>query len=544
MILLPLIYTPTFAGAVTPLILPVQTPSINRTWNDVQLLYPDEYHNVSMLEEELENIQLNVPSLINVEEIGQSYHNFIINSVCITNENAPQQKAKTLVVAHHHGREKVTVEVALRFVLWLVNNYGVDDSITQFVDTQEIYVIPTLNPETLDWIYITGSPFLRKNMHPYDDDGDGLFDEDDFEDVDGDGRISLYEVYEKDGEGGLNWLYDYYEGIDSDGDGLVNEDVVGYVDINRNYDADWDLDHPSLTEPRSQQYHGTSPFSEPETRAFRDFALDHRFAMAYSLHTGINATLFARNAENNWAEEELYSLLWSDYQEILPPSFLTNPNYNPLSSKDAYMTTTPGGWETWMYASRECIVPISLEIYQNASALSEDLYFVREENATHVIKEYAGMFELFSPYESAINRLWLELLPSFEYLLEQTPRLSVQLNATSSDATAINVSLTATDLSPRINTINTVSIRLLNETVLESIPIIDADSVVTTDIELEFDDSLVTTNFQIEIGNEFVGFSRFSVNFIYGITYIPLVLGGVTVAVIAVVIVFIILRRR
>ncbi len=544
MMLLTLVYSPSFVGAETPLIIPVQSPSINRTWSDVSLLYPDAYHNVSMLEEELDNIQLSVPSLIKVEEIGQSYHNFIINSVCVTNENAPQQKSKTLVVAHHHGREKVTVEVALRFILWLVNNYGIDDDITQFVDTQEIYVIPTLNPETLDWIYITGSPFLRKNMHPYDDDGDGLFDEDDREDINGDGIMSLYEMYEKDGEGGLVWLYDYYEGIDNDGDGLVNEDFVGLVDLNRNYDANWGIDHPSLTNPLSQTYQGTSGFSEPETRAFRDFALEHDFAMAYSLHTGINGTFFPTNDTGLPADEELFSLIWDDLSDIMPSSYNRLNRYGAsMAGMSEDLAATPGGWDAWMYESRECLAPLSLEIYQNATGFSEEMYSVIFENDTHVIMEWRSLFEIFSPYESAINKLWLELIPTFEYLLEQTPRLSVQLNATSTSGTAINTSLTVTDLSPRIKTIDPVSIRLLNGTILGSIPSIDADSTVTTDVELQFDDSLAGTNFQIEIGNDYVGYSRFSINFIYGITYIPLVLGGVTVAVIAVVIIFIIRRR-
>jgi len=541
---LSLFFTPTIVEAANPLIAPITTPSVNRTWDNVSLLYPDQYHNNSMLMEEISIVQDSAPDVVDIEVIGESWYNEEIVSIRITNENSRQQKAKTLVVAHHHGREKVTVEIAIRFIFWLVNGYGTDDRITDFVDYQEIYIIPTLNPDALNYIYETGSPFLRKNMHPFDDDGDGLFDEDDREDMNDDGIISLYEVYEKDGFGGLNWLYDYYEGYDNDGDGLVNEDVVGLVDLNRNYNAYWSIGSGALVDPMNQQFAGFYPFSEPETEAFRDFAIQHRFAMSYSLHTGVNATYFPTNSTGQYNEVDLYSLMWEDLQDILPPSYLTNPYYNPVAELHGELATTPGGWDTWMYDSRDCQVPISLEIYQNATGFSEEMYFVAFENETHVIKQWNSMFELFSPYESAINPLWLELIPTFEYLLLQTPQLEVNLNTISLENNTITANLTASVHSPRISTIYPVQIQLLDGFVLDEISAIDADSTVVEIIHLEFTDLELSSNTQFEVGNEFSGYYRFVVYFIVGVNYVPLLFGGTIIAAFAVVVVLVIIRRR
>jgi hypothetical protein len=80
---------------------------------------------------------------------------------------------------------------------------------------------------------------------PKDDDRDGLFDEDGYEDLDGDGNICQMRIRDpfgmyrtdpedprlmirvKPGEQG-EWTLLGFEGIDNDGDGRINEDAEGY----------------------------------------------------------------------------------------------------------------------------------------------------------------------------------------------------------------------------------------------------------------------------------------------------------------------------
>jgi len=57
------------------------------------------------------------------------------------------------------------------------------------------------------------------------------------------------------------------------------------VDLNRNYDFNWDQGGGS-GDPSSWVYRGPQPFSESETRAIRDLATgDHRFIFSISYHS-------------------------------------------------------------------------------------------------------------------------------------------------------------------------------------------------------------------------------------------------------------------
>ncbi|TFF67782.1 hypothetical protein EU520_01250, partial [Candidatus Thorarchaeota archaeon] len=390
-----------------PVITRVEHSSISRTWSDVSLLYDDEFHDPVQVDEEIENIHGLVPELVDIEVIGQSYQGRNITSIRITNEQNPIQKAKTLVVGHHHGREQITVELALRFVLRLINGYGVDATLTEYVDTQEVFVIITINPDALEEVVNNGNHWLRKNLRPYDNDGDGLFSEDDAEDVDGDGHISEFYVYEKSSpsDNPPYFVYDYWyrEGIDNDNDSLYNEDEVGLVDLNRNYPDFWDTTDPDYYDVTTQVYHGTAPFSEPETQTFRDFALQHRFAMAYSLHSGINATFFVDDEFGDWVESSLYYGMTVDYADILPENYNYYLPYTPRRLEAAL----PGGWGEWMYFSRGTTAPITFEVYTNASVHEESATYQILNNDTHIIWKWDGIYGYFNPQAEYINGLWV-----------------------------------------------------------------------------------------------------------------------------------------
>ncbi|MHA2203315.1 MAG: M14 family zinc carboxypeptidase, partial [Candidatus Hodarchaeales archaeon] len=293
-----LIPRPSQAGAPDGIVSHVKiNRSVERTWDDLSLLYPGQFHNSTEIMEEIANIEAAVPELVDVSVIGQSVLENDIQLVRITNEADIDPKAGVFFVAQHHAREQITVEASLRFILHLLNNYGEDETITHYVDSEDIYIIPTLNPDGNDIVVDKGNEWIRKNARPFDDDGDGLQDEDLLEDINGDGKIYSIEYYEKPYP---TWdLFEtgftaypvkiITEGIDNDGDGLVNEDVEGFTDLNRNYDSYWnDSTFTSGwgSDTTSETYPGTAPFSEPETVALRDFVLQHKFAASISLHSG------------------------------------------------------------------------------------------------------------------------------------------------------------------------------------------------------------------------------------------------------------------
>ncbi len=122
----------------------------------------------------------------------------------------------------------------------------------------------------------------REPYRPEDNDGDGLYDEDQTEDVDGDGELSnMYKAdpkgtlrlsedgrrfvaVEEDNYPGMRFKRLGSEGFDNDGDGLINEDDIGGPDPNRNYPYGWNM-----------QAGNPYPMSEPCTRNAWEFQIAH-----------------------------------------------------------------------------------------------------------------------------------------------------------------------------------------------------------------------------------------------------------------------------
>ena len=145
-----------------------------------------------------------------------------------------------------------------------------------------MYIIPRANPDGAELMFGKVKSFRRTNARKVDDDNDGRVDEDGPEDLNGDGFISVmrvkdpkgpYMVHPDDarllrradaakGEAG-GWSV-YWEGIDNDGDGFINEDGPGGVDLNRNFQHRYPYYTPDA---------GPHMVSEPETRAMMDYIL-------------------------------------------------------------------------------------------------------------------------------------------------------------------------------------------------------------------------------------------------------------------------------
>src|SRR5205085_9685579 len=102
----------------------------------------------------------------------------------------------------------------------------------------------------------------RTGKKPMADDDDGLYDEDGPDDLDGDGNICQMRRLDPNGAWrvspedqrlmvplqpdekyeGPRYTLLGEEGIDNDGDGLINEDGPGGYDLNRNWPAGWQPD--------------------------------------------------------------------------------------------------------------------------------------------------------------------------------------------------------------------------------------------------------------------------------------------------------------
>ena len=478
------------------------------------------------LQKELTLLQDTAPNLVEITEIGKSYYNKTIVSVKITNEFRNYNKTPSLIVSHHHAREQITVEIAVRLMFYLINNYETDEAVTNLLDTYDIYILPTINPDGLDQVVNFEDYWLRKNLKPFDDDNDGLFDEDHMEDTNDDGVISGFEVYDRINN---NWVYNYtyYEGIDNDGDGLINEDMRGYVDLNRNYPSFFKDGTSWSEDTQSPVYPGEAPFSEIETQVYRDFALNHKFAFAYSLHSGINATFFPGNAHGGWMEPQLYTEIINEMAVILPPSF---NDFGTLSQH--VHSAVAGTWDNWMY-DRGTIVPITLEIFHAAAA--DEAYYMAEQNATHMIWQLDDIFGYFNPQKEDIQSLFEELIPSFDYMFEKTPRLEVEISEIKLTNDELTIKTDISNLSDLLSTQN--QIYLNSDLGYANGKSVDPDEKET--IKFIIGNYNQGQEFAFEIGNEFTGFYSFRITGVIGTTSFIL-----PALVAAAVVIIIILRFR
>jgi hypothetical protein len=158
------------------------------------------------------------------------------------------------------------------------------DSLDAVLRNHVVYVIPRLDPDGAEAMFARPLATRTRNARPFDDDNDGRIDEDPPEDLNGDGLVTAMRVADPSGEyvvhpedprlmkraepskGESGRFTVYWEGVDSDGDGFLNEDGPGGVDLNRNFQHAY---------PYWERDAGPHMVSEPETRALMDFMIAH-----------------------------------------------------------------------------------------------------------------------------------------------------------------------------------------------------------------------------------------------------------------------------
>ena len=101
---------------------------------------------------------------------GASIAGYDLRAIHITNRAIPGPKPVAFWIAAHHPREIHTPEIALRYIHWLLDNYGSDADATWLVDYHDIWVIPLGNPDAHKVVELGGdSPYWqRKNLNVID----------------------------------------------------------------------------------------------------------------------------------------------------------------------------------------------------------------------------------------------------------------------------------------------------------------------------------------------------------------------------------------
>ncbi len=300
----------------------------------------DRYHSTADAYALLEGWSKAYPSLTRLYSIGETLKGTPLMVLEISNKNTgdPATKPAYYYDGNIHAGELTGAEVALHYAWHLLSNYDKSERIRNLIDTRVLYIRPKFNPDGADLALQTPT-VLRSTPRPYDQDFDGLLDEDPGNDLDGNGIITKMRVKNANGKFKLNQkdsramddrsigdtggvYYEIYtEGIDDDMDGMYNEDGVGGIDMNRNFPRNWGLEF-------EQKGAGPYPLSEPETRATIEFINSKQHITGvFHGHTS-GGFLFRLPSTTNWdnfnmADQELIMELSNHYntttgQRVIP----------------------------------------------------------------------------------------------------------------------------------------------------------------------------------------------------------------------------------
>lgn len=250
----------------------------------------DHWHSYEEMTEALHELVDAYPDLLSIQSLGKSIGGKEMWLVTLNNRKTGNdtEKGAMFIDGNIHGNEIQAGETILYSIWYLTKSYGKIERLTKLVDERAFYFLPMENPDGRTvWFEGPSTPhYLRGGIKPTDNDHDGLYDEDGYDDLDGDGSITSMWVrdplgrYKRDpkddrffirvgqDEEPGGWTNLGSEGIDNDGDGQINEDGIGGYDPNRNWPSDWQPDHVQFG---AKDY----PFSLPETRAIGRFIETH-----------------------------------------------------------------------------------------------------------------------------------------------------------------------------------------------------------------------------------------------------------------------------
>lgn len=246
-----------------------------------------------------------------------------------------------------HGQDFATSELAARFAESLISGYGIDPEATWLLDYFDIRIVPIVNPDGRK-LAEQGNPW-RKNTNPTPP---------------ASGTAAPFPNYG--------------------------------VDLDRNYDVQWGkIANGASTDPASPFYQGSAAFSEPETRALRDYLLK----------------TFPTGAEDSGSLSGLFINLQGEGEQILYPNqWTTAPTANSqalhhLGLKLGYFTGQDGAAYDVLQASGTGI----------ASGTASDWAYETFGVATYTIAVGSETVPASTTFESTIIP---DLLPALSYAVK------------------------------------------------------------------------------------------------------------------------------
>ena len=257
----------------------------------------DDYRRTNDIHAYLEGLMETYPLLITREQAGTSVEGRTIWAYVLSSPT-DNEKAGICINGMQHAREWISPMTCCWLMTELLENYGSDDEVTALMDELEWHMIPVMNPDGYE--------------HSWDE----------------------YRLWRK------NRF--------NNGDGTFG------VDLNRNWDANWGGDGASGN-TNSDIYYGTAPFSEPETRAIRDWINAHPNISAHvDVHSYSQLMLYSYGYVDGIPEGADGTCLESLAVDMVDAIFTSDAkSYTPQPAHDLYIAS--GTAQDWTYDGANCL---------------------------------------------------------------------------------------------------------------------------------------------------------------------------------------------
>jgi len=314
-----------------------------------QIVWAQDYNNASQLAQRLRGLasSSNAATLKSITKTLGGKDVWMLTLGTGDMENKPAMA----VVGGVEGQHLLGVEMAVRFAEDIVNNN------MDALENTTYYVFPNMSPDATEQYFASLKYGRSGNAKDTDDDRDGRMNEDPFEDLNGDGMITMMRVEDATGDwithpaddrvmikankskGEKGKYHLFTEGADNDKDGAFNEDGEGGIYFNKSMTFAFDYFTPGA---------GEHPVSELENRALLDIL--YTKWNIYAIMTfgpGNNLSSAWRYNRGGATKRVVTSVLRND--ETL--NKLISGKYNKtVGTKDAPPSVEPGGsFNQWAY---------------------------------------------------------------------------------------------------------------------------------------------------------------------------------------------------
>ena len=263
------------------------------------------YHNYAEMVADIQAVAAAHPSTVRIFSLGVSHEGRDLIGARVSNDASDNlSEPGVFFVGQHHAREHMTVEVALSLLHLFAES--TTPSVATLVNTRQIYIVPSLNPDGSEYDIATGSyRFWRKNRQPTPTPG-----------------------------------------------------VYG-TDQNRNFSYRWGCCGGSSGNHGSDTYRGPSPLSTPEDARMADFMIAHpNVTTGISYHSYGNLILYPYGYTYTDLPPDMTALDRATFV-AMGAEMQRTTGYHAQQSSDLYITD--GDWNDWMYGALHRY-PITIEL--------------------------------------------------------------------------------------------------------------------------------------------------------------------------------------